>query len=697
MAHRLRVRSGPAAGSSIEIAGELFIGREGADLTIADPDVSRRHAKVTAAGDGVIVQDLGSTNGTFIDGRRISGPTTLDHDAVLTVGASDVAVELAPRVAPSPEPVVAGAGAHTILRSAPTPEPPVAAPEPPASAEPPAPEPGAAPEEPRRRTPAFPITADNRRWWGLGATCLALAMTMFDTTVVNVALPTIERHLHATITSVEWTINAYTLSFAVFLVTGGRLGDIFGRRRMFLFGVVVFAIASAACGAATTMPMLVASRAVQGLGAGFMMPATLSIIRSTFPLPELGRAIGLWAGVSGIALAAGPLLGGILTQGISWRAVFYINMPLALLTIVVTLIAVPESRDENASRRIDFPGIVLLSATITALVLAIVQGDSWGWTSGRVLGLLGGAVLALIAFVITETRVRHPLLPLAVFRSRQFVGASTVGFTLSFSMLTVLLYTAIYMQGVLGFSAIKAGALLLPATLPIMFAGPIAHKLVMRFGFRPVMASGLVLVAAAALIQTQITASSGYLLLLPSFVLLGMGIGLSLSPTSGAAITSVPPDKAGAGAGILNMSRQVGGALGIAVTGALVESLSRKKALHLLSSFPLPATARHTIANSVATGSAPPAPAHHALSPPLLARIHQVVHASFVHGISHAMFVPLGLALVGSAAAMVLVRPPREAKRPLTPVLDHDVLMVAARSGNWMVVPAQTDPVGSAS
>src|SRR5919199_1574180 len=249
------------------------------------------------------------------------------------------------------------------------------------------------------------LNEDNRKWWTLAAMCFALFMMMLDNTVVNVALPSIQTDLHASISSLEWTVNAYTLTFAVLLVTGGRLGDIFGRRRMFLFGVVVFALSSAAIGVAPNDAWLVGGRALQGIGAAFMMPGTLSIISHEFPPSERGRAIGTWAGVSALALALGPVVGGALTEYVSWRAIFYINVPVAIGAVAVTLFAAHESRDETIDRRVDIPGIATLSIGLTALILALVESNSWGWGSGRIIGLLAGAAVFLAAFVLVELRV----------------------------------------------------------------------------------------------------------------------------------------------------------------------------------------------------------------------------------------------------------------------------------------------------
>ena len=270
------------------------------------------------------------------------------------------------------------------------------------------------------------VNDENSRWWTLGAMCFALFMIMLDNTVVNVALPSIQRDLHASLSALEWTVNAYTLTFAVLLVTGGRLGDIFGRRRMFLFGVIVFGLSSLAIGFAPNDTVLVAFRAVQGVGAAFMMPATLAIITQAFPAEQRGTAIGTWAGVSALALAIGPVVGGFLTEDVSWRAIFFINPPIAVVAVAVTLFAARESRDETVDRTVDYAGIAALTVGLTALVLALVEGNSWHWGSTRdhrAVRVL--AVVALTAFVIIERRVKAPMLDFTFFRSRTSVGANT--------------------------------------------------------------------------------------------------------------------------------------------------------------------------------------------------------------------------------------------------------------------------------
>src|ERR1700753_2740407 len=276
------------------------------------------------------------------------------------------------------------------------------------------------------------ITDQNRRWWTLGAMCFALFMIMLDNTVVNVALPSIQRDLNASLSSLEWTVNAYTLTLAVLMITCGRLGDIFGRRRLFLIGVSVFGIASLVIGFSPNDTVLIAFRAVQGIGAACMMPASLAIITQAFPPHQRGMAIGTWAGVSALALAIGPVLGGFLTEDVSWRAIFFINPPIAVIAVAVTLFAAHESRDETVDRTVDYRGIALLTTGLTALVLSLIEGNSWHWGSPRIIALWLIAAVALVLFVLTEARVRAPMLDLAFFRNRTSVGVNLVGFIVSF-------------------------------------------------------------------------------------------------------------------------------------------------------------------------------------------------------------------------------------------------------------------------
>lgn len=399
--------------------------------------------------------------------------------------------------------------------------------------------------------------------------CFALFMVMLDNTVTNVALPSIQRTFDASLSSLEWTINAYSLSFAVLLVTGGRLGDIFGRRLVFLIGVVVFATASALIGLAPSEGTLVAFRALQGVGAALMMPATLSIITNAFPPSERGKAIGTWAGVSAIALALGPLVGGWLTEDVTWRAIFFLNVPVAAVAIAVTLFATHESRDETATREVDFPGIAALTIGLTALVLALVEGNAWGWGSARIVGLLALAVVGLAAFGVIERRSRAPIVDFGFFRSRSFLGANLVAFAISFGMFAVFFFLALYMQNILGYSPLETGVRFLPSTLVIMVAGPLAGRLADKVGPRTPLVIGLLLVTASLAWQSRVGVDTSYAFLVTPFILLGLGMGFTMSPMSTAAMNAVDRTKAGVASGTLSMTRMVGGTFGVAALGAL--------------------------------------------------------------------------------------------------------------------------------
>ncbi len=416
------------------------------------------------------------------------------------------------------------------------------------------------------------ITDENRKWWTLGAMCFALFMIMLDNTVVNVALPSIQRDLGASLSGLEWTVNGYTLSFAVLLATGGRLGDIFGRRLTFMVGVVVFAASSATAGLAPSTDFLVASRVVQGVGAALMMPATLSIVTDAFPAHERGKAMGTWAGVSALALAVGPVLGGFLTEHVSWRAIFYLNIPVAVGAVAAALFAVRESRDTSVGREVDYAGVAVLTGALTALVLALVEGNAWGWGSPEIVGLLVGAGLGLAAFVAIELRVRVPMVEFRFFSDRNFVGAVVVALIVSFAMLGVFFFLALYMQNILGYSPLEAGVRFLPSTLMIVGVAPVAGRLSDRFGARWLIAGGLMIVAASLYSFSGIAVNSTYLDLLPGFMLLGIGIAMTMSPMTSAAMNAVAVEKAGIASGVLSMFRMVGGSLGVAVTGAIFQA-----------------------------------------------------------------------------------------------------------------------------
>ncbi len=497
------------------------------------------------------------------------------------------------------------------------------------------------------------ITDDNRKWWTLGAMCFALFMIMLDNTVVNVALPSIQKDLGASISGLEWTINGYTLSFAVLLATGGRLGDIFGRRLMFLAGVVIFALSSATAGFAPSETALVLSRVVQGVGAALMMPGTLSIITDAFPAHERGKAMGTWAGVSALALAVGPVLGGFLTEHVSWRAIFYVNIPVAVGAVLATLFAVRESRDTTVGREVDYAGVAVLTAGLTALVLALVEGNSWGWGSPQVVALLTGAALALPAFVWVENRVRAPMVQFDLLSDRNFLAAVCVAMIISFAMLGVFFFLALYMQDILRYSPLEAGVRFLPSTLMIVGVAPVAGRLSDRFGPRWLIAGGLVLVAASLFSFSRIAVDSSYLDLLPGFMLLGIGIAMTMSPMTSAAMNAVPVQKAGIASGVLSMFRMVGGSLGVAVTGAIFQGLVSSRLDTLLTGTGVGAAQRESISDQLGGGSVPSVPG---LGPAQAKEAAAAGREAFVYALGHAMTVSGLVALLGAAIGATAIR-----------------------------------------
>jgi EmrB/QacA subfamily drug resistance transporter len=413
---------------------------------------------------------------------------------------------------------------------------------------------------------------ENKKWWTLTAVAFGLFMIMLDNTIVNVALPSIQRSLHMSLSSLEWIVTAYALTFAALLITGGKLGDLFGRRKMFMAGLVVFTLASLACGLAPNAGFLIGARAVQGVGAALMNPATLSIITATFPPKERGQAIGIWAGVSALALAIGPLLGGLIVDNINWHWIFYVNVPVGVVGLLVSRLVIAESRDTSHEQSIDLPGLLTSGASLLALSYALIEGNRHGWGSPEIIGLFAGAAVLLAVFIWLERRQRLPMLDLSLFKIGSFAGANIVAMLVSLGMFGVFFFISLYVQNVLGYSPTKAGAIFLPMTILIILVAPIAGKLSDRVGSRWLMGAGMGILGVSLLLYQRITVHTGFWSLLPQLVLGGVGMALTMSPMTSAAMSSVPVDKAGVGSGVLNSFRQMGGSLGIALMGAILLS-----------------------------------------------------------------------------------------------------------------------------
>ena len=413
------------------------------------------------------------------------------------------------------------------------------------------------------------FSEERRKWWTLAAVAFGLFMIMLDNTVVNVALPSIQEELGADLSQLQWIVTGYALSFAALMLIGGKLADAFGRRLIFVVGIVVFTGASLWCGLADSGEMLIAARVVQGMGAALMNPATLSIIAATFPPKERGMAIGIWAGVSALALAIGPLVGGLLTQHLSWHWIFFINIPVGAIAIAASFLLITESKDET-HESLDLPGLATSALGLFALTYGLIEANEYGWTSARIVGSFVVAVVALASFVLIERRRRSPMLDLTLFRSGTYTGANVAMLLVALAMFGVFFFVSLYMQNVLGYSAVQAGAAFLPMTVLIILVAPIAGKLSDKHGSRWLMTGGMVLLGVQLLYLSQLGVDADFWNLLPGFVVGGLGMARAMTPTAAAATRAVPVHKSGVGSAVLNAMRQVGGSVGVALMGAIV-------------------------------------------------------------------------------------------------------------------------------
>jgi EmrB/QacA subfamily drug resistance transporter len=413
----------------------------------------------------------------------------------------------------------------------------------------------------------------NRRWWALVAVALGTFMTYLDNNVVNVALPSIQRDLHLSISGLEWITSAYVLVFAGLLLAGGRIADVIGTRGVFFGGLAVFTLASVGAGLAENQELLIGMRAVQGVGAALLTPAALALITQLFPdARERATAIGIWGGVGALALAIGPFTGGILSENASWGWIFLINAPIGVATAALAMVTFPASR-RGTSRGFDLPGVATSSLALFALTYALIEGESRGWTSGTILAAFAVAAAAAIAFVVVETRSANPMMDLSFLRQRVFSGGLLVMGLWAFGVFGIYFYMAIYLQNVLGFSPIEAGSAFIPMALIMAVTATVAPRVEARFGAARTVAVGLALMAIAIFGISGFGEGTSYLQLLPWFALYGIGGG-ALVPLSNVIIGALPAERAGIASGMLNVSREVFGLLGITILGAILTNRS---------------------------------------------------------------------------------------------------------------------------
>lgn len=409
-----------------------------------------------------------------------------------------------------------------------------------------------------------------RRWWTLAGCCAGLFVLMLDSTVVALALPSIREDVGAGSAGLQWIMNGYLLAITVFVVTAGRLGDMFGRKRVFVAGLLTFAAGSALAGLAVDEEVLIAARAVQGIGAAAMLPLSLAIVCNAFPAEEQARALGIWAGVSALALAIGPLAGGALVD-VEWRAIFWLNLPVCALGAAITIAAAPESTDPEAGDRVDYPGLAALSVGLTAAVVALVQARVW--SAALVVAVAALGVACLYLFWRVEHRVREPIVDFSLFRNGPYFGASAAAFALVGAYWCVMFFQPQYLQDVKGDSAVLAGLEILPVTAPMVFISPQSGRLIGRFGARALMTAGMACGTLGVLVLTQVDAGSSYTTLLLGYLLFGIALGFVYAPMSTAAMAAMPATKVGIASGVLAMDRVMAGTVALAACGAVFHAL----------------------------------------------------------------------------------------------------------------------------
>jgi EmrB/QacA subfamily drug resistance transporter len=488
----------------------------------------------------------------------------------------------------------------------------------------------------------------------LGTMCFALFMVMLDSTVVNLALPTIQRELGASMSELQWIVDAFVLALASLLLTGGTLGDMYGRRRAFMTGVALFAAGSTVCALAPSTSVLIGGRLLQGVGGAVMMPSTLSILTNTFPDPrERARAIGMWAGISGLALAVGPLVGGWMVDHLGWQSIFWINVPIGALALVLAARFVPESSD-RAGRSLDVPGQLTAIVGLAALTYAFIEANTYRWTSARILASFVVAAVSLTAFIIVELRGKTPLLQLKFFRDRTFSGANFVGVVVSFGFFGVVFFLSLFMQEVQGYTPTHAGVLQLPSTLGVMCAAIVSGRLVARVGARLPITVGLLTAGTALLFLTGVQPETPYASFWYWLLLMGLGIGLIMSPMTSAIMGTVPPARAGMASATSNTMRQIGSVFGIAVLGNIVTHVFTSDLRSALATFKLPPAVGARI--MAVAGQGREAASTQTIPGVDMAALGHTIAQSFTNGIHVALWVSGIMLLAGAPVAYVTVR-----------------------------------------
>jgi len=645
----LTIISGWGAGESTTLHGSATIGRdEGSDLRVIDTEVSRRHAKVTVQDGEAWIDDLHSLNGTYVNGERVVEHESLVGGDQIQIGMALIELTLpvddrltVARQRPGEPPAIAGEVPRgeqlTSLHRRP-----------------------ALPPQPSRVREVFsqPVAllaaeSGNRKWWTLAAVVVCSFMLLLDVTIVAVARPSIADALHPSFEELQWVVDAYTLTLSVALLTAGSLGDIFGHKRLLVIGLVIFTVASVACAQAPDAVFLDVARAVQGIGAAVMFATALALIVQEFPPQERGVAYAAFGAASGVAVALGPIVGGLLTDAFGWEAVFYVNLPIGIVIFIVIqrkLVNIP-----GRPTRVDFPGVMTFTGAMFLAIYATIRGNTAGWTSPLILGCYGASVVLFIAFLVIETRRRQPMLDLSLFRKRTFVGANSAAFTMSFASITLLFFLTVWFQSILGYSPIGAGLRLVVFTGAALSVAPIAGAIAEKVSPRITLTFGLVLIAAGSLSMTFVLdSSSTWTAIIPGMILGGWGTGIVNPIMAAAALGVVPPSQGGIASGINNTFREVGQTAGIAVLGTLLQHSVRTDVQSSLAGTTLGGNTTD-IADAISGGLTQSVAATVPDESTRLALI-DAAHVSYVAGLKEILIVAGAVALIGAISTVVLIR-----------------------------------------
>ncbi|MCL2418085.1 MAG: DHA2 family efflux MFS transporter permease subunit [Conexibacteraceae bacterium] len=491
-----------------------------------------------------------------------------------------------------------------------------------------------------------------RKWWTLIAVCTGVFMLLLDVTIVNVALPQIERAFSANLSDLQWVIDAYALTLAALLLTAGSVADLAGRRRVFATGIVVFTLGSVLCGVAQSSTFLSLSRALQGIGGAIMFATALALLAQAFPPKERGIPFAVFGAITGIAVAIGPVLGGAITSGLNWRWIFFVNLPIGIFALAVTLLRVDESKLAHAPRP-DVAGFLTFSLALAGLVFGLIRSQASGWGSAQVLGSLAAAVVLMTAFIVIELRMRNPMLDLKLLRVPAFNGGLVAAWAVSASIISMLTYLVIFFQNLLGYSAIEAGLRFLPLTGAIFLVAGIAGRLTTKVPTRYLIGAGFAFVVAGLMLMRGLTPADSWTHFLPGFIVAGIGAGLINVPLASTAVAVVPAERAGMGSGINSTLRQVGVATGVATLGTILASRIKSEVVSNLAGTPLAAHS-HTLGAAIASGGLRGAVSHAPAG--VQGLVVHAARASYVDALNTILLVAAGVALFGMIVSLTAIR-----------------------------------------